>query len=77
MIKVTLLSYDAHWNTYEVEVHPYRIGGGLCAEDHKVRSLVPEILIPYLSSELYQKLKDNQFRSNVIVGESFNMVGKF
>ena len=70
MLKVTIKSYDSLFDTFEVEIHPFDMMGRLCADDHKVKSLIPAIMMPYVAPDLVANTEDLPFD---LVDKEFTM----
>lgn len=70
MLTVHIKSYDEHFDTFEIEVHPHDMLGRPCSDEHNVRSLVPAVLLPYIAPELCAQCEDLPFD---VVGKHFTL----
>ncbi len=70
MIKVSIKSYDEYFDTFEIEVHPFDMLGRPCSDEHKVKSLIPAIMLPYVAPDLCAQTEDLPYG---VVGQDFFM----
>lgn len=70
MLTITIKSYDEHFDTFEIEVLPHDMQNRPCSDDHKVKSLIPAILLPYIAPTVCNASEDLPFDA---VGQTFTL----
>lgn len=70
MLNITIKSYDSHFDTFEIEVLPYDMQNRPCSDEHKVASLIPAILLPYIAPSVCAACEDLPYEA---VGHVFTL----